>query len=248
MPVLDSWAFARRYLTDLEYRLLKSLLELPAIAMNEVRTAASTEVRQLTATVVQRAERLRRILSRLPHTVAEAMLDQFRQPSATRVLTAGERSNAVKAFGASAWPLVSKAMVSNGFGQNPIALLAFLNGNPAITLGNTIYCKATYWKANFAASRAGLPLFLHEFTHVIQWDRMGFSTFIRRYSREKKTCGSAEAMYDYAHRSTDFGHETLEGQAQMVEDYTRVLMHAPGADRIAPELKRRLAGSRVYGL
>lgn len=77
---------------------------------------------------------------------------------------------------------------------------------------------------------------------------MGFARFTSRYVREKKTCGSAEAMYDYAHRATDFGREALEGQAQMVEDYTKVLLHAPGADRIAPELRRRLTGSRVYGL
>ena len=248
MPDLDPWAFARRYLTDLEQRLLDSLLEVSAIAASEVQAAATDEVRQLTATVAQRAERLRGILSRLPHNVAEGLLDQFRQPFATRPLTGGERSNALKAFGTPALPLTRKAMISNGFGLNPIALSAFLNGNPAITLGNTIYCKPTYWKADFAASRTGLPLFLHEFTHVIQWDRIGFGRFTSRYVREKKACGSADAMYDYAHRATDFGRETLEGQAQMVEDYTKVLLHAPGADRIAPELKRRLTGSRVYGL
>lgn len=122
--------FARRYLTDLEQRLLDSLLELPAIAASEVRAAATDEVRHLTATVAQRAERLKGILSRLPHNVAESLLAQFRQPFATRMLTSGERSKAVKAFGAPALPLTRKAMISNGFGLNPIALSAFLNETP----------------------------------------------------------------------------------------------------------------------
>ena len=73
------------------------------------------------------------------------------------------------------------------------------------------------------------------------------AAFLARFTREARKYGADDA-YDYAHRNTDFGHETLEGQARMMEDYTKVLHKSPGADKITTDLKRRLAGSQVYGL
>ena len=78
---------------------------------------------------------------------------------------------------------------------------------------------------------------------------MGHAVFLRRYLREKRAVVSADAMYEYRSRRTDFGHEMLEGQAQMVEDYTRFRHRIPpGQESQAADLKRRLAGSGIYGL
>ncbi len=78
---------------------------------------------------------------------------------------------------------------------------------------------------------------------------MGHVAFLSRYWREKRKAGSADRMYDYLGRRTDFGHEMLEGQAQMVEDETRFRLRIPpGQEARAADLKRRLAGSGVYGL
>ena len=128
-------------------------------------------------------------------------------------------------------------------------MIAFLNGNPAITLGNSMYFVPSRWKANFASPRIGIPLLLHEFTHVIQWDRLGHAAFLRRYMREKRAAGGAPATYEYTNRQTDFGHEMLEGQAQMIEDQAGFRLGIPrGQKSRAADLKRRLAGSGVYGL
>lgn len=189
-----------------------------------------------------------RSLRRLPHRAVDALLDRLHQPQATRALTVGERARALEAFGRHALPLVAGVRISNGAGRNPVARIAFRNGNPAIALGRTIFFRAASWRVDFAASAAGLPAFLHEVVHVIQWERMGYAAFLRRYLRELRACGGATGMYDYPSRSTTFCEETLEGQAQMAEDYARLLFGSPGAGRAAPDLARRLAGSGVYGL
>ncbi len=249
MDEFDPAGMMRSALSDVEYRMLNCLMELPAVAMQAARDKAGEEIRRATATLAQRAERLVGILSRVPHNVAEIILAGFLLPETTRGLTRGEVAQAREAFGNRATSLANKACVSYGPGRNPIAMAAFFNGNPAITIGNALYFQPPRWKSNFASSRNDVPLFLHEFTHVIQWDRMGHAVFLRRYMREKKAAGSADAMYNYSARATDFGHEMLEAQAQMVEDQTRFRLRIPpGQERRAEDLKRRLAGSGVYGL
>ncbi len=249
MDEFDPAGAVRSYLSAAEYRLLNCLVELPAAAMQVARDKVSEEIRQATATLKQRADALIALLSRVPHHIAELILAGLWDPATVRPLTRGEVAQAREAFGNRAVPLANKACVSFGPGKNPAAMIAFLNGNPAITMGNSMYFVPSRWKANFASPRVGIPLFLHEFTHVIQWDRLGHAAFLRRYMREKRAAGSASKTYDYASRRTDFGHEMLEGQAQMVEDQALFRFEVPpGKEAAAADLKRRLAGSGIYGL
>lgn len=249
MDEFDPAGALRKLLGEAEYRLLEHLQELPAAAMQALRDKVDEEIRQATATVKQRADQLMGILSRVPHKVGEVILAQFLVPATARFLTKGEVAHVREAFGPHALPLAMKGIVSYGPGKNPAAMIAFLNGNPAITIGNIMYFQPAFWKPDYAAVRENVPILLHEFTHVIQWDRIGHAQFLNRYRREKKAAGSANEMYQYRHRHTDFGHEMLEGQAQMVEDYTKYRIKIPlGEERNAADLKRRLTGSGIYGL
>ena len=126
------------------------------------------------------------------------------------------------------------------------ARLAFAKGNPAITIGSTVYF-AKPFSADFAAPGGNAESFMHEMTHVWQYQRLGFARFLLRYAREFAAVGAkASRMYAYQPGATKFVGAMLEAQAQMVGDYSEALV--TGREPKKALLARNLAGSGVYGL
>lgn len=191
-------------------------------------------------------------LTSLPSDAANALADSMRGPNA-RPLTSGEERLVREAFGNSID--LSNVRIVDGAGRNPDAAFA-LNGlgRPAITEGNTVYINSArnpdgaprYYSADLSRTVGGRETLLHEFTHVRQFQQMGFAAFGARYfGRELPAAGfDADKMYDYRSRDTTFQTETLEGQAQIVGDYAAArARHQP-----APDLEARLRGTGIYGL
>jgi hypothetical protein len=136
--------------------------------------------------------------------------------------------------------------IVDGPGTSFAAHIAFMHGNPAITLGSTIYYKLWY-TADFAGPDTNAGSFLHEMTHVWQYAALGQGPFFARYTKElARTGGNPDKLYEYEAGVDLFTRATLEAQAQMVEDYSRALW-GKNAARVA-ELAKNLAGSKVYGL
>ena len=135
--------------------------------------------------------------------------------------------------------------LSDGAGPNPVAQIAFARGNPAITLGSTIYFKKAFCP-DFCAPQADLNGFMHEMTHVWQFQRLGKTRFLLRYAREfARVGGHAGAMYLYK-AGDRFDDAMLEAQAEMVGDYSAPPPTGPKPDKAL--LARNLAGSGIYGL
>ena len=187
-------------------------------------------------------------LAALPHNVADFIADLDRGPDA-RVLTTDETRLVREAYGDRQPPSVVR--IVKGSGLSLPAMLAFRKGNPAITIGNTIYIKAEYQvpHQDLSTRDVGVELLLHEFTHVIQWKTMGYTGFGRRYLSDIHDCGM-DQLYDYEKRNTVYAQETLEGQAQMVGHYARVRLSPNNPNSIAKrqDLERRLKGTGIYGL
>ena len=161
-----------------------------------------------------------------------------------RRLTTGEIVLAQEAFGASID--YARVRLGDGGARNPIAHIAFANGNPAITLGSTIYFARNYCD-DFTASGKDRKGFMHEMAHVWQFQRLGMWRFLLRYAREFAAAGAkAPLMYAYRPGDTRFGAATLEAQAEMVGDYAEALW-TQSTERLA-RLARSLAGSTLYGL
>jgi hypothetical protein len=95
----------------------------------------------------------------------------------------------------------------------------------------------------FRNRNTGRRLFLHEMTHVWQWQRLGVVGFLARYARDFLACrGNAHAMYRYESDDTPFAASRLEAQAEMVGDYQR---------RQWPQralIERKLQGTGIYDL
>jgi type VI secretion system secreted protein VgrG len=87
-----------------------------------------------------------------------------------RALTEGEIATAREAFGDGVD--YDRIRIGKGPGRNPVAWLARRNGNPAITLVNTIHLFGADLGRDFSAG-ADRMLFLHEMTHVWQYDGLG---------------------------------------------------------------------------
>lgn len=155
-----------------------------------------------------------------------------------RPLSAGEIALAKRAFGDE--PPYGRIRLRRGAGMNAAAAIAFMRGNPAITLSRTIYFK-TPWHDDFAAAdEKGKADLLHELTHVVQYERLGVLGFGLRYARELAAHGFRPGrMYDYGKAGRKFPKATLEGQAQMVGDYILALLRgdAHGAAEVAPWLE-----------
>lgn len=111
----------------------------------------------------------------------------MRGPNA-RELTSGEYGLLQDAFGSSID--LSNVRIVNGSGYNPDALTAFeIGGNPAITEGNTVYINPAskngiplYYSADLSTSPDGIRTLLHEFTHVFQYQQLGFSGLVQSTS------------------------------------------------------------------
>ena len=155
-----------------------------------------------------------------------------------RPLTAGEIALARRAFGDEL--LYDRIRLRRGAGMNAAAAIAFMRGNPAITLSRTIYFK-TPWHDDFtAADEKARSDLLHELTHVVQYQRLGLIRFGLRYARELAACGfNASRMYHYEKAGRKFPKATLEGQAQMVGDYILALLRedARRSAEVAPWLE-----------
>jgi hypothetical protein len=160
-----------------------------------------------------------------------------------RRLTAGEIALAKSAFGDE--PPYDRVRLRRGAGMNPAAAIAFMRGNPAITLVRTIYFK-TPWHEDFSAAGPGAQAeLLHELTHILQYHRLGVLGFGLRYARELAAHGFRPGrLYDYRAAKTEFPKATLEGQAEMVGNYAKAKLggNVAGMTEIAPWLE----GSRLF--
>lgn len=136
--------------------------------------------------------------------------------------------------------------IVDGPGTSFAAHIAFMRGNPAITLGSTIHYRLWYTD-DFAGPETNAGSFIHEMTHVRQYAELGQASFFARYAKElAQVGGNPDKLYEYEAGVDLFTKATLEAQAQMVEDYSRALWGKNAARKA--ELAKNLKGSRVYGL
>jgi hypothetical protein len=136
--------------------------------------------------------------------------------------------------------------LNDGPGNEPLAFIAFAKGNSAITVSSSIYFKADYCP-DFSASGRNRKVFIHEMTHVWQYQKMGLPGFAARYGADFLAArGKPDAMYKYEAGATRFRDAMLEAQAEMTADYGAASW-AHDANRLA-SLAVNLAGSGFYGL
>ena len=155
-----------------------------------------------------------------------------------RKLTESEITLARTAFGD--WIKYAKVRLSDGPGLQPLAHAAFAKGNPAITVGSTVYFKRGYCR-DFSAPGEDRVAFLHEMTHVWQYQRLGLAAFFARYGAEFAAVGGKpDRMYLYS-SGDPFDGAMLEAQAEMVADYSA------GAAKRA-KAASSLARTGFYGL
>jgi hypothetical protein len=161
-----------------------------------------------------------------------------------RKLTAGEIALARTAFGDRID--YGKVKLSDGPGSNAAAHIAFMKGNPAITIGSTLYFKHDFCP-DFSVPGQNGTSFMHEMTHVWQYRTLGMPAFFARYGAELvQAKGKPNDMYKYVEGETKFTGAMLEAQAQMVGDYYKA--KAEGNAARTARLARNLAGSGFYGL
>ena len=139
----------------------------------------------------------------------------------------------------------NKVRLSDGPGAHPMAHMAFAKGNPAITIGNTVYFKVDFCP-DFSVPGQNGRSFMHEMTHVWQYATLGMPAFFARYGAElAKAGGKPNDMYKYT-ESTKFNEAMLEAQAQIVGDYHRARSQNNAAAKA--RLEKNLKGSGLYGL
>ena len=161
-----------------------------------------------------------------------------------RKLTEGEIALARQAFGDKID--YGKVSVVEGGALNIPAQLAFLKGNPAITIGSTIYFKKDFCD-DFCDRADKQYSYMHEMTHVWQWQRLGAARFLLRYGKEfLQVRGKAGDMYKYEHHSKAFDESMLEAQANMVQHYSEALR--AGNESKKASVAGRLAHSGLYDL
>ena len=161
-----------------------------------------------------------------------------------RGLTGGEIALARAAFGNKID--YGPVKLADGPGMEPLALIAFARGNPAITVESIVYFKQDYCP-DFSAAGKNRASFIHEMTHVWQYQRLGLIAFAARYGVDfAKAGGKPEDMYKFDAGKTRFKDAMLEAQAAMVEHYSDALWRKQEAR--AAQLAKNLAGSGVYGL
>src|SRR4051794_1408130 len=164
--------------------------------------------------------------------------------STQRPLTAGEIALTQAAFGDRID--YTRVKLSDGPGNNALAHMAFAKGNPAITVGSTVYFKQDFCP-DFSAPGRNRKSFIHEMTHIWQYRKMGMPAFFLRYGVEVvEAKGRPDDMYNYAAGTAKFGEAMLEAQAEMVCDYSEALWTGNAARKAL--LARNLAASGVYGL
>jgi len=158
--------------------------------------------------------------------------------AARRPLTSGEVALAREAFGDRID--YDRVRICCGAGGNPAAAIAFLSpANDAITLIRTIFCKGE--AVGDYCDPAHKGLFMHEMTHIWQYQTLGVVRFYLRYAIEFAASKfNARAMYQYQ-KDDPFAAAKLEAQAEMVRDYGR------GGEWRA-KAEKSLAHTGFYGL
>jgi hypothetical protein len=165
--------------------------------------------------------------------------------SAQRALTSGEIALARPAFGEKI--AYDRVRISDGPGNNFAAIIAFAKGNPAITLGSTIYFKEDHSPDFSRSNTAGKKSFMHEMMHILQYRQLGQVPFLARYFKEVAEAGfKPDDMYIYKAGETPFIGAMLEAQAEMLMDYSEALW--TGNVTRKAELAKNLARSGLYGL
>lgn len=241
-PSFDPFDFVRRRfaqeLARQEQRLVDAVLSVPGAAVD----IASVKMAKLLAESLT-------LLGRLSHGAADAIIEASRGPYA-RVLTQREHRLVQEAYGDRV--PASRVRIVPGPGYSRIALATFINGNPAITLGNTIFLKPGLdWlrPAELPQTMGGLRLLVHEWMHVTQYATMGYAAFAHRYATELSASGgNADQLYEYQKRNLPFDGETLEGQAELVGDLAGASRGRTPADAAqAQMLRNKLRGTGIYG-
>lgn len=237
-PLIDN---ARRLLAAGERELFDRL-----IAAGSTGTIAVTS--SIRGNIAGTIDSVMILLGKLPHALANAIVDMDRGTAARR-LTIGETAQVAEAFGTRIQP--QQVRVVRGAGLSLFAHGAFLHGNPAITIGNTIYIKSdlSVAHADLSTMPLSIELLLHEYTHVVQYATLGFCGFGRRYLIELRANGNdPDKLYKYADRNRDWRHETLEGQAEIVGDYARARLspNNPNSRKTAEMLRGKLRGTGIY--
>lgn len=189
-------------------------------------------------------------LRSLPNEAANRLADSMRGDKA-RTLTEDEKAQVREAFGPDVD--VDGVRIVNGPGDNPAAHAAFkVGGNPAITIGNTIYLnpETNSYSPDLGQGGTETGLLIHEFTHVEQYRDMGFGSFGQKYASDLKEHDfDRNEVYRYDQRDTTYGQETIEGQAEMVGDYAEIRNSTDPADQAKiADLEKRLEGTGIYGL
>lgn len=187
--------------------------------------------------------RKRSVLHRLTRRWSHALCGR-----AARGLTAGEAAALRGVFGDGID--LTHARIVAGAGRNPDAALALNIGcNPALAEGDAVYVHRSCHRPDFSLDPAGVNLLVHEFTHVWQYQHLGFRAFFARYAIEVAHMRNRARLYDHASRDHDFARETIEGQAQMVGDYAG---HRAGERRLTQDQANRIAaklsGTGLFGL
>ncbi len=155
---------------------------------------------------------------------------------ARRALTEGEKAFADEAFRGRI--KFDRVGIRHGSGGNPAAAVA-LTSAQAVTLINTIYFRGDP-VGDYSQSGYKL-LFLHEMTHIWQYQMLGAPRFYMRYARELAARRfNRHAMYDYK-QGDPFDKAMLEAQADMVRDYR-------GGAAARAKAGPSLAATGLYGL
>lgn len=199
-------------------------------------------------TLREAADAIGDTLRSLPHESADALADSMRGDQA-RELTPAERTAIRAAFGNEID--LDEVRIVDGPGNSPAAHAAFkIGGNPAITIGDTIYLDTNHYSGDLGQPGAERELLLHEFTHVVQYQRLGYGSFASDYANDLKDHGfDRNEVYRYDTRDTSFADETIEGQAEMVGDYARLRGSTRPEDQATiQDLDQRLDGTGIYGL
>lgn len=164
--------------------------------------------------------------------------------STRRPLTGGEIALARAAFGDGLD--YGRVRLCQGPGGNPGAHLALRTpGVDAITLIRTIFFGGEHMVDDFTQG-GDASLFMHEMTHVWQYQTLGVLPFALRYLNELEACNfNRTCLYHYECGQTAFREAGLEAQAQIVQDYGLAL--GAGQAGRAEALRRNLAGSGLFG-
>ena len=163
-----------------------------------------------------------------------------------RHLTEGEIALAREAFGDRL--AYAKIRFVDGAAGNPVARAAFKNGNTAITLRRTIHFSPERFLPDFSTGKAAAKgLFIHELSHVWQYDRLGTLWFLCKYGVQfARVRGQAWRMYEYEQGGTAFRGAMLEAQAEMAGNYAEA--KAEGDSAKMSVIAKNLAGSELFGL